>query len=318
MIKKIGLSVICAMAIFAGTANAANSKDVPLDNIVAVVNSDVITQSELDQHLAQIRQQIQASHAPIPDFTKLRKQVLDQMIDQKLAMQIAKRNKVVVTDAQVDAAVSKIAAENHLTVDQLKTILGQQGIKFPEYKKQIHEQMVMSTISQHVVGNSIVVTDEEVKNFMRQHPNTNMQYHVADILIALPEKPTPDQLAAARNQANTILTQARRGANFQQLAAANSSAKEAVQGGDLGWRTAAELPDVFVAAVTKMKINEVAGPIQAPNGLHLIKLLAERGSGPSLSAPQVKQLLIQRQVNEKMQVWLKSLRASAYVKIMGQ
>ncbi len=318
MMKKILVGMICAAAIFAVDANAAGSKDVALDNIVAVVNSDVITQSELDEQLAQARQRIQASHAPIPDFKKLRKQVLDQLINEKLAMQIAKRNNVVITDAQVDAAINRIATHNNLTLAQLKVALGQQGMQFSTYKKQIREQMLMSTISQHVVGGSVSVTDQEVKDFMRQHPNTNMQYHLADILIALSDKPTPGQTAAAQKQADSILTQARRGANFQQLAAANSTGKEAVQGGDLGWRSAAELPEIFVNDVAKMKVGDVAGPITAPNGLHLIKLLAERGSGPNLSAMQVKQLLFQQKVDQKMQQWLQSLRATAYVKIIAQ
>lgn len=266
--------LMASKASWAGTAPSAKGE--PLDSVVAIVNTEVITRSELNRAVAIAEKQLMASNVPLPPLHQLQLQVLNQLIDQKVELQTAARMNITVSEDQLNQAIAGIAAKNKMTTEQLQAALAEDHIDFPTYRKQIKDQMIIQQLLQRAVGSNITITAQDVKNAANTATTTAMQnntYQVADILIALPDNPTPEQLQQAQQKAASIMSQLQNGANFNTLAAANSDGQEAMNGGDLGWRTLEELPSIFAAKITTMKTGSVAGPLRAANGIHIIKLV---------------------------------------------
>lgn len=249
----------------------------PLDKVVAVVNDGVITASELDDQVEQLKNQLLSRKATIPDENALKKQVLQHLIDVDLQLQLAKQQHLAIDDAELDKAIQNIAEHNQLTLVQLQDALLHQGMKWTAYRENIRKEMLMARLQQQAVGREIQVSKSQVETYLKQtkvEKQANQAiYHLQNIVIPLPEEPTSEQLAAAKEKATALLNKLHQGADFSQLAIEESSGAFALEGGDLGDRHLAELPEVFAAAVVGMKQGEVAGPIQAGNGYQLIKLV---------------------------------------------
>lgn len=286
-IIKIALSGICAMTLFVPALQAAT-----LDTIVAVVNEAVITQSQLNQEITLAREQMLASHTPVPPPAVLRQKMLQSLINKQLQLQVAKKEGLTVSDADVDHAIDRIAQGNGITAQQLKIKVQQQGINYDKYRNEIREQMIISQLQQREVAPKVVITEQEVTDFL---PTMKKQlatkpaahvvqsgqviYHVQDYLIALPENPTPQQVSDALQKAQVILTKLRAGEDMQ---------KQKLLMADLGWRKADDLPTLFVASIKPLSVGGFAGPVRAPNGYHILKLVGLRGgdtAAPANSTP---------------------------------
>lgn len=298
---------------------AANGSSVPLDKVIAVVNNSVITQSQLDTLITDTKSQLTNTDAHIPSQSELNKQALDLLIDQTLQLQVAERNKIQVTDAEVDETIAKIAAQNHLTVAQLKNELVKQGVAYQKFRTQLHDQLVLRHLHGRMFARKINITDQEVKAFMKNtsyKPNPNALYHLDDLLIPMSESPTAAETQAARKKAQTLIQKAQKGNNFSEIASTESSNGLILQNNDLGWRKISEFPALFVDPVKNMEIGAVKGPIQAPNGLHIIKLLEINGQAEVMTEITAKNKIFQQKMNEEISNWLKLIRKSSYVKIM--
>jgi peptidyl-prolyl cis-trans isomerase SurA len=259
-----------------------------LDHIVAIVNDSVITQSQLAQKMQFAHQEIQASGANGMAETALRTKVLQQMIDNELEMQIAKKMGINVSDAEVSAAITTIAKRNGFDLSQFQTKLQESGISYVAYRKQIYDQILISQVAERQVGNKIVITDKEINSLAHKLHNQplkaeNTQYHCEDLVVPLAEKATAEQIAIAKQQAQALLQQARNGKGFQELIQ-TALPKDSLSGGDLGWRPLSGLPEIFIALVPKMHAGEISNPVLAPNGWHLIKLIEVKGE--QSEAPQ--------------------------------
>jgi peptidyl-prolyl cis-trans isomerase SurA len=146
-LRHLSIILIIFMGLWTETACAQASVTTtvtPLDKIVVVINNDVITQSQLDKRMAMVRQQMQAAGAPLPDAATFRAHVLDQLIDQKLILMVAQHNNIKVTDVQLDKAINDIAARNHMTPQQLQTAVGQQGMTYAQFRKQINKEWLLA------------------------------------------------------------------------------------------------------------------------------------------------------------------------------
>ncbi len=254
---------------------------VPLDRIVAIVNNNVITESQLEQRILLIKEQMERGNVPIPSNKVLRHQVLQRMIDGSLQLQIADRLKLKVDNATLNKAIASIAQQNKMSISAFKKALESDGIRYSDFRKEIRDEILISRAQQRAVEPHIKVTPQEVNTFLKTYKsqeNKNQGYHLRDILITLPDSPSPDEVKTARQQAQSLMTQLKNGANFQKLAVSESSGQEALQGGDLGWRNIARLPSVFADKVAKMKPGQVAGPIRTANGFHIIKLVGVRNN----------------------------------------
>lgn len=247
-----------------------------LDKVVAVVNDNVITQSELDTQVNAMRQQILAKGMALPDETVLRKQVLQHLIEVDLQLQLAKINDITVDALELDAAIAKIAEDNKITLTQLREAVGKQGMEWEVYRDSIRKEILMARLQQKAVGKDVVVSTQQVEDFLKtsNHEKSRHIFHVQNIVIPLPEEPTTEQINKARHKAETLLAKIRQGQDFATAAIAESSGEYALEGGDLGDRHLAELPEIFANQVIEMKVGEVAGPIRTGNGFQLIKLVS--------------------------------------------
>lgn len=253
----------------------------PLDSVVAVVNDGVITASELNSQVNTLKQQMTAKGVAIPPANALRKQVLQHLIDVDLQLQLAKQNNITIDNNELNEAINKIAAANHLTLNELREALTKQGWNWQNYRENIRKEILISHLQQKAVGKEMVVSAQQVDDYLKSgnhQDKSQFTYHLQNIVIPLPEDPTTKQLSKAQQKAKELLNKIKNGANFSQLAMIESSGEFALEGGDLGARHLAELPEVFTKQVITMKNGEVAGPIRTGNGLQLIKLIAIGGN----------------------------------------
>lgn len=308
-------------AMFFMTASKAKATDQSLDQIVAIVNEDVITRSELNQTLAIVKMQMAQAHIAAPAKAVLQKQALDQLINKKLQLQIAKQAGIQVTNADLDKAIQSVAQQNQVSVSMLYSRLKQEGMSISDYRDEMRDQLVLQKLQQQEVISKITITPDEINNFIHsnvwQH-NEAKEYHIEDILIPFSATPSTEEITAAKMRAKDILAKLHQGKNFRAAAQAESSDTHALEGGDLGWRKLPEIPSAFADRIIRMQANDIAGPIQTSNGFHIIRLAGVRKLAASQPAPnrkQVESLLMQRKFEEGVQNWVSKLRSQAYIEI---
>jgi peptidyl-prolyl cis-trans isomerase SurA len=303
---------------FSASINAAAPVQ-SVNGIAAIVNKDVITDSQLQTAIANISAQMKSSNAQLPSAGVLHKQVLEQIINQELALQIAKRANVTVSDTDVDNAITHIAGQNHMSLSALKQKVLQTGQSYIGYKKEIHKQLLVAKVQQQAVGSKVSVTQAGIDKLIREynsHQNATREYHTANILIPVTNMSDKTQVANAQTRAEETYTKLHKGADFSKIAKLESSGPNALQGGDMGWSSAAQLPNVFVDQLSHMKNGQVSKPIQAGNGFHILKLLGVKNGGASLTQGQARNILLQQNFEKQVHIWIKALRKTAYIKIM--
>lgn len=304
-------------------ASKTKTSGVSLDKIIVELNNSVITQSELDEALTKVKNQLAGTHTSAPPADVLRKQVIDQLVNRKLQLDLAEQVNIQVTDADVDKAVNTIAGHNHMTADELYTAVSNQGMDRAGYRKELHDEIAIQKVEQEAVASKIVITPQEVDDFMRsaiwQSHNTK-EYHLEDILIALPENPAPQDVANAKKRAEALLTKLHQGTPFREAAVSESGDATALQGGDLGWRKLPEIPSAFATPLIQAKDNDIIGPIQTANGFHIVHVAGIRktttAEGTTITKhQQVQQLLFQRKFEEALQSWITKIRSEAFINI---
>lgn len=249
-----------------------------VDGIAAVVNHDVIMRSDLDKRVNQVASQLQQRDIAQPAPDALRRQVLDRLILEDIQLQMAARAHLSVSDEQFNAALQNIAANNHLTVNQFIDSLERQGYRFAEVREQIRREMLLSMVQQGSVAGQVRVTDQEIDQYLaRAAAAQNVEYHLAHILVPLPENPTDEQVTIARTRIEKLRRDIADGKDFQTAAAEGSSGEDAFSGGDLGWRRRDDMPTIFANAIPNMTVGEVSAPIRSASGFHLAKLVDRRG-----------------------------------------
>lgn len=322
--KLISLGVIFCVAcclMQAAFAKPVSSASQSLNRIVAIVNNDVITQQQLDHKYSVVRQQLKAADQPVPSSGILRRQVLEQMIDDLLQLQIAKKAHITATSAEITAVLQRIAKRNSQGLSEMYKVLQKQGWSVPAFRKEIEHEVIIQKLQSGEVASRISISQEEVDSFIRDNLKSQSvipEYHLARILISLPATPSSDDITQAEQRANNIAMQLKHGASFSKLAMSQSNGPEALQGGDLGWLKLGELTPAVSDALRKMRIGQVSAPIREVNGYVIIKMLAKRTApvGSKTQRQQVEEMLFQRQFQEDLQTFLSRLRGDAYVKIM--
>lgn len=268
--------------LFLVISNAAYAQ--VLDKVVAHVNNDVITESELNSQVELIRQQIMAKKMALPDENVLRKQVLQHLIDSNLQMQMAKNNGLSIDSVELNESINKIAKANKMTLSQLREAVTSQGMSWKDYRENIRKEILMQQVQQKAVSKDVIVSNQQVEDYLKtelQAKKSEQTYHLQNIIIPLSEEPTTEELKKAKAKANDLLARIKKGEDFSRLAMEDSSGEFALQGGDLGERHLAELPEIFAKQVVSMKAGEVAGPLRAGNGYQLIKLISTSDANSS-------------------------------------
>ena len=254
-----------------------------LDAIVAIVDDDVITRSELKAALRTAERQLQQGGAALPPPDILGKQVLERLILKKLQLRFAEREGVAVDDATLNAAIDGIAQQNNMTLDQMRETIERDGFSFAKFREQIREELVIARLRQRVTDSRVQISETEVNNMLGNPAmlaaTANREYHLAQIFIAVPEKASPVQIQQAQEKIQRLADQVRKGEDFSRLAMSASEGREALEGGDLGWRSPDRIPALFVEVVQRLQPGQISDPIRSPQGFHLLKLLEVRDSG---------------------------------------
>nr|WP_298410746.1 peptidylprolyl isomerase [uncultured Halomonas sp.] len=300
MFASLGLTLALTLSI-ASHALAVE----PLDRIVAVVNDDAIMASELQDRVTQARSQLASRNIAVPDEAALRNQVLERMIVEQIQLQMAEEANLSVDDTELNRAVRSIAQNNGMSLDQFADTLEADGLSLAVVREQVRREMMMRDLQQRRVASGIKVSDREVQRYLEQQSGSdNTRYRLGHILIGLPQSPSPQQVQTAQTEAEALYQQLQSGADFAELAAAQSDGSNALEGGDMGWRPAAEIPAVFAEVIPQLGVGQVSEPIRSPNGFHLIKLQA-RDDGSQLQAvvneQRVRHILIETNPTQNAQ-----------------
>ncbi|QLC72611.1 peptidylprolyl isomerase [Pseudomonas sp. LPB0260] len=265
-------------ALFLGAAAQAEVKS--LDRVVAIVDNDVIMQSQLDARVREVQQTIAKRGAEVPPQSVLDGQVLERLIIENIQLQIGDRSGIRITDEELNQALGTIAQRNGMSLEQFRAALAKDGLSYADARDQVRREMIISRVRQRRVAERIQVTDQEVQNFLASDLGKlqlSEEFRLANILIPVPEAASPETIQAAERQARELYQQLQRGADFAQLAIARSASETALEGGEMGWRKAAQLPPPFDAMIGALSVGEVTEPMRTPGGFILLKLLEKRG-----------------------------------------
>ncbi len=292
--RALALGGLLLVGIHAGAVYAQQpvaGRVVLLDRIVAVINSEVITRRDLDDRLAVIIAQLKQQGTPLPAREALEKQVLERMILNSVQLQYAKETGLRIDDATLEKAIARIAADNKITVQQMRATLEKDGVSFAKFREDIRDEIAMVRLREREIDSKVQITDGEIENFLAtQQPQGGKvdEYNLAHILIQVPEQASPERLQERRARAEQALAQIKGGADFRQVAASFSDAPDAVQGGAMGWRELARLPGIFADAVKDLRPGEMSGVLRSPNGFHVVRVNDRRGQEAPLIVSQTR------------------------------
>ena len=277
----------------------AQSATTIIDRIAIVVDEDVIMQSELEERFEAVRSQISSQkNARMPSDDVLKKQIEEQMIIESLQLQRAERAGIRISDEEINNTLAQIAKENNLSLNEFKEALTVDGISWSGMRSRVSRELKINRLQQGTMRRRIQVSDQEIKNFLSSELGSNLtadQYRLGHILIPIPENPSNNDLKTASSQANSIFAKIEEGDDFRALALEFSSGQNSLEGGDLGWRKAAQLPTIFSDLVDNMGIGETRSPIRSGRGFHILKLFNKRGASTEgkIAQTRVRHVLVQ-------------------------
>ena len=283
----LGLSLISLPAL---------SLPIVLDQIAAIVDDDIITRSEVAERAKAIRAQA-ANPDSLPSDDILTEQIVERLVVESLQLQMARRAGVRVSDAELNEAMARIASQNKLSLEQFRQALTTDGISYRGMRQQIAREIMIGRVQQGVMNNRIEISEQAIDDFLSSDAGRELtadEYRVGHILLATHSEMSQLASNAIREQAEDLVAELNAGADFQTLAMARSAGKNALEGGDLGWRKPGALPTLFSDLVTELSITEVRGPIQSGSGFHIIKLLQKRGAAAQgmIDQTRVRHVLI--------------------------
>jgi peptidyl-prolyl cis-trans isomerase SurA len=273
-----------------------------LDRVVAVVNTDVITASELDRERRIAINTLRKQGTPLPAREILDKQLLERMITKNLLLQQAKNSGVRASDADVENALQRIADENKMDLKQLRAAVEESGVSFERFREDVRGEIVIARLRDREVESRVNVTEAEIQNFVRtqqESPGDKAdEFRLSHVLVQVPEQATPEELRLRRARAEAALAALKQGTDFRQVAASYSDAPDALQGGDMGWRPAGRLPNIFLQTLKSMKVGEVSDILRSPAGFHVVKLIDKRGNNTPVIVTQTHARHILVKLNE--------------------
>lgn len=281
--KLLKLIIALNLSLSIGLLNplAANAAPRVIEQVAAVVNNNVILESDVQEMLKTIKASTNPNN--LPNDKILRQQIIDRLIVENLILQKAAKAKITVSDDEVTKAIAQIASENGMTVNQLRSKLSTMGISYSAYRERIHNDMLIDQTRMNEVRHRINISDKEVenlsKNLTKQLTN-NLSVKISHILIAIPEKASKQQIDVATEKARDVINRAKKGENFAKLAASYSNDDLALKGGNMGWRKLNELPTIFEERLIRAPKDSIIGPIRSGVGLHILKVDDTRTEKP--------------------------------------
>jgi len=271
-LQRVVVAGFILLALAPCLASAQSRGTTPIDSIVALVESDVILRSELDIAMAGIVERFRASGEPMPPKHLIERQVLERLIIRELQVQRALQTGIRVSDADVDQALTGLAQQNNMTVQQLRQVIEADGEDFAEFRRNIGEEIMAERLRQRIVNSMDPVTETEIDILLASQDVSGGEYNVSQILIALPEGSTPQQINTAQAEADDLHQRLVDGLDFASAAISYSDSQEALEGGLIGWRDLNSVPAFFADAVRELKPGQITEPIRSPAGFHIIRV----------------------------------------------
>ena len=270
-----GLWLMPALAVAAPAASIAT-----LDRILVVVNDDVVTQSELALRVAETKKQLQVEKITPPPDDVLRRQVLEHLVFERVQLQIASQTGIRVSETEVDKALESVAQQNKMSVEEFQKFLRREGIDPAAHRASLRNQMLVRQLQEREVLHRVAVTDAEVDNFLENQESrdsVNLSFNLSHIFIPVPESASPEAIAQAKGRAEEALQGLRQGGDFAKAAVSFSQGPEALSGGNLGWKSAGQLPDLFLSAIKNLVSGSLTDILRSPNGFHILRVNDRRG-----------------------------------------
>ena len=253
---------------------------VELDRVAAIVDNDVVMQSQVEERMHTIRQQLNERGTELPPEDVLRTQVIDRLVLESIQLQMGERAGIRIDDASLNQTVQQVAERNGVSLEQFRAALERDGISYNQAREQIRREMVINRVRQRRVAERIQVSDQEVRNFLNSEMGryqTSADYRLAMIVLPVSENASSEEARNKAEIAEEIYQELSEGADFTRLAVSRSGGEHALEGGELGWRKAAQLPPAFANAVDDLEIGGTTPPLRSPAGFHILKLLEKRG-----------------------------------------
>jgi peptidyl-prolyl cis-trans isomerase SurA len=265
----------------------------PVDRVIAVVNTEAITDRELDARVRAITRRLKSQGVELPPEPEMRKQVLERMILDRAQVQAAADAGVRIDDAAIDRAVGRIAQESKISVAQLRERLDADGVSFRQFRQELGAEMAIGRMREREIESRVQVSEAEIDAYLAEQagrPEGPVEYNIAQVLVRVSEDATPDVVERARVRAETVAAEARGGMDFARIAANASQGPDALAGGVIGLRPADRLPPLFVEAVAQLPVNGISPVVRSPAGFHVLKLIERRSAGGSrISSAPVRQ-----------------------------
>lgn len=261
-----------------------------IDSVVAVVNDDVITRQELNERLRVVIGQLQKQGTPLPAPEVLERQMLERMITDMLQAQFAKETGIRVDDAQLDLAITRIAQQNGFpSLAEFRTRLEADGVDFKKFREEIRSEIISTRLREREVESKLIISDTEVDSYLANKAKigeAKEEFHLAHILVVVPERASAADIQAAYDRAEQALNQLKSGADFAQVAAGYSDARDALKGGDLGWRPGDQIPPMFMNELQNMQPGQTTAVLRSTSGFHILKLVEKRSGSAQVVITQ--------------------------------
>jgi len=278
--------LICVAVLLSTSAGSVRAFD---DRVLAIVNEDVITQSEFDYRISSVLKEFQANSRPIP--AGLPKQLLDTMITDRVQIQEANRRGITISDQDVEVTMQRFAGQQNASLDQLKGQLEAEGQPYKMFKESVRDSLTISRFTEYYARSRVVVPSYEIDGFIvaNKLDQDTSEYNIAHILI---KDPSNNEALAQK-----VRDEISAGLSFRQAALTYSEATDAQEGGVIGWRSAEQLPDLYKSALTQLQVGDVTPVLRSENGLHILKLLELKGDRKEILQSDVSHILISAESN---------------------
>ena len=276
------------------TVGNAQSATEVLDQVVAIVDDDIVMASELRERIAAVNESIATRGIQAPPEDQLIRETLDRLILENIQLQKGQRVGVRISDAQLNSAMQRIAAQNRMTLDQFRQALEQQGQSYGAMREQVRREMIIQRVQGGNVNQRIQITDQEVDNFLATEEGQKMaqpEYHIVHALLAIPPDASAAEVASAEAHVEKLAKRIRNGESFEGVVS-SSTGQYAFSGGDLGWRKLDDLPSLFSDVAPGLAAGQTADPIRSDSGYHLIYMAEKRGGEQVVAQTEARHILI--------------------------
>jgi peptidyl-prolyl cis-trans isomerase SurA len=291
--KSVVAASLATLATLSATApSIALAQMTPLDTIVAIVDEDIILASEVRDRVKQVKSSAEQRDIALPDDDTVVQETLDRLILESIQLQLADRFGVRIPDAQLDQSMTRIAAQNGLTLEQFRDALAQSGQDYVEMREGLRDELAIQRVQQGSVMRDINITEKEVDNFMTTEEGaalTEPEYRVMQALLPISRSDNAETRAAKEDFVDGVLASVLAGMNFSE--AVNVQEPFAFRGGDLGWRKLSDIPSMFSQIIPSLAAGDT-GKVQSNSGLHLVHLAEARGLERLVEQTDVRHILL--------------------------